>query len=192
MMNIMTRTHNRPDYFRVCKERIEMQTYKDINHIVCSDVPCSYYPAIPVVMPLSIQNIPYGHYYAPHNAYMVELQKHCKNGYCMTIDDDDCFMDTNSLQTIVDHIVDEDQLLIWKVMIAPNFVVPSHSFGKTVTACDISGIGFAYHSKHNPIDWGIISMGDYRAAKELENRRLKITWIDKILTRTQSGAHNGL
>lgn len=193
IINILCRTHNREDYFQVCYQSIMHQTYPNFCLIVGSDVqPCEYYKfARPLKLETKPANlvIPAGHYYAPHNLYLNQLQESCTQGWMLACDDDDMMVDENSLQTIVDNIDNEDQLLIWKVQILPNWSVPSHSFGKAITACDISGIGFLYHSKYNPVDWSNISQGDYRVAKQLEAKGLKIKWIDKVLTRTQKGPH---
>ena len=82
-------------------------------------------------------------------------------------------------------------MVIWKVQILPNWIVPSNSFGKFVKAGDISGIGFAFHSKHLPVEWGVLSYGDFRVATQLINKGLKPKWIDMVLTRTQDKPHNG-
>lgn len=190
IINIICRTHNRPEYFKRFYESVMSQSYPNFQLIVGSDVPCDYYPlAIPLTKEDCFTPIPDGHYYAPHNRYLNQLQKICVNGWCLAIDDDDAFVEKNSLQTIVDNIENDNQLLIWKVQILPNWSVPSYSFGKEITPSDISGIGFMYHTKHNPIDWGFISMGDYRAAKQLQAKGLELKWIDKVLTRTQKGPH---
>lgn len=192
MINIITRTHNRPNEFKVLKDSIDRQTYKDINWIVGSDTECSYHDNV-IKLSHSLKQpifIPHGYYFAPYNQYLNDLALYVKEGYVMYIDDDDMFTYANSLN-IIDGNADEDTMLIWKVKITPAFIVPSYSFGRTVTACDFSGIGFCFHSKHLPIDWGYLSMGDYRVGKQLELRGLKLKWLDAILTKTQKGAHNG-
>jgi hypothetical protein len=190
IINILVRTHNRPEYFKICYDSIKSQSYPNYALIVGSDVLCDYYKFAITLKPENcFSAIPAGHYYAPHNQYLNQLQKHCVKGWCLALDDDDAFVDALSLQTIVDSIDNENQLLIWKVQILPNWSVPSHSFGKAITACDISGIGFLYHTKWNPVDWGYISQGDYRVAKQLEAKGLELKWINKVLTRTQNGPH---
>jgi hypothetical protein len=178
--------------FKVCYQSVMKQSYPNFAFIVGSDVPCEYYRfARPLKLETRPDNlvVPQGHYYAPHNLLLNDLANSCTQEWCLAIDDDDAFVDENSLQTIVDNIDHEDQLLIWKVQILPNWSVPSHSFGKAITACDFSGIGFMYHSKHNPVDWGRFSMGDYRVGKQLEAKGLELKWIDKVLTKTQKGPH---
>lgn len=191
IVNIITRTHNRPEYFKACEASIKSQTYPNFQWIVGSDVPCDYYSlAIPIKEKLCIAPVPQGHYYCPWNEYLNQLAKSCVNGWCCYIDDDD-YMVNNALETIVNSITSEDDLLIWKVQITPEWVVPSHSFGHAITAGDFSGIGFAFHTKHLPVDWGFFSYGDFRVAQQLLNKGLKPVWIDAILTGCQKGPHNG-
>jgi hypothetical protein len=42
-----------------------------------------------------------------------------------------------------------------------------------------------FHSKYLPIDWVSWNFGDYRAIKQLENKKLKQKWINQVLTKTQ-------
>ena len=192
VVNILTRTNNR-EYFNVCKQSLESQTYKDINWIVGSDNNCDYHEGVlPLIKSIAVPfHIPQGHYYAPYNLHLNTLAEKCVEGIVTYMDFDDMYCDENSLQQIVDNFK-SDCLNVWKVQITPKFIVPNYSFGHAVTPCDVSGIGIAFHTKYLPfIDWGHLSMGDYRVAKQLEAKIGKVNWIDKVLTRTQKGAHNG-
>jgi len=192
MINIITRTHSREREFNVLWGTVEAQLGNvEYNWIVGSDTDCQYYDAIKLQLPpYQYVNVPQGMYYAPWNTYLETLAKHCKDGYVMYIDDDDKFSYQDSLKVIADNC-EEDTLLIWKVRITPAFIVPSHSFGKAITAGDISGIGYCFHTKYLPVQWGNLSYGDYRVAKQLEGKVKKIKWIDEVLTQTQNGARNG-
>lgn len=192
-VNILTRTHDRPMEFAKCLESINMQNYENINHIVGSDVPCNYCEdVLPLTFPPhQFIPVPNGYYYAPWNLHLNTLQQEVEDGWIMYLDDDDMFVHSGCVTEIMKHITSDDDLIIWKVQIYPNFIVPSHSFGKQVTAGDVSGIGFMYNAKHLPIDWGCISYGDYRAIQQLINKGLNPVWIDQILTMTQNGARNG-
>ena len=193
MLNILTRTH-REKYFKVLQQSLESQTCKDYNWIVGSDLPeCTYYPqAIKLIKPIQQPvNIPAGMYYAPYNHYLDIMQETVKEGWISYLDDDDMYTNEKSLKRIVNACIDEDELVIWKVQIENNWVVPNLSFGKFIKAGDISGIGFAFHSKHLPVEWGYLSYGDFRVAAQLINKGLKPRWIDMVLTRTQDYPHNG-
>lgn len=192
-INIITRTHCRPQYFEVCKQSIESQTYKDINWIVGTDADCPYYPQAHKVIKNYQQPlyVPDNMYFAPWNTYLNQLQELVTDGWVMYLDDDDKFTTEKSLQRIMNAIDNDNQLLIWKVKIFDGFVVPNHTFGKYIQAGDFSGIGMCFHSKHLPVDWGNLSYGDYRVATQLIRKTLQPKWIDMVLTQTQNGANNG-
>jgi len=192
ILNILTRTH-REKYFEACKKSVLSQTkVENINWIVGSDIECNYYPeAIKLFkdyrQPLLI---PQGHYFAPWNNYLDTLQEYVREDYLMFLDDDDCFTNEKSVQRIL-NAVEEDKLLVWKVQITPQWIVPSTSFAHYIKPGDFSGIGMCFHSKHLPVTWGNLSYGDYRVATQLQQKGLKIKWLDMVLTRTQDHPNNG-
>ena len=192
VINILCRTHNRPQYFKVCFDSVINQSYPNFQLIVGSDTDCPYYPlAIPLKLETRPDNlvVPAGHYYAPHNLHCNTLAKFSIPGLIIYADDDDMMSSPNTLQTIVD----ENQLLIWRVMITPDFIVPrAHDFGQIICPANISGIGIAFHTKHLPVNWTNISYGDFRIIAELVNRGLQPKFINQILTQCQDGAHNGI
>lgn len=190
LINILTRTHNRQKQFNVCRDSIKNQTYTNINHIVGSDVNCDYCD----YYSLTPKNITYpvperGGYPAPWNLHLNELNMLVKDGWIMYLDDDDKFTDNDALKIIINNIADENELILWKVNINGR-IVPSNDRLGLVIAGDISGIGFMFHSKHLPVDWGSWSFGDYRVIKSL-SEKLKIKVIDKILTETQGRPNFG-
>jgi len=199
LVNILTRTHNRPKHFKVCRESILNQTYKKINHIVGSDVDCDYYDK---AIRLTINDVQYPQlmpeyntYPAPWNLHLNELAKYVKDGWVMYLDDDDKFVHKNALKIIVNNIDSENELIVWRVKININeqgWIVPSDSaFSKKIEAGNVSGIGFMFHSKYLPVDWGSWSYGDYRVYMQLLNKGLKLKWIDLVLTETQDKPKNG-
>jgi len=199
MINIITRTHNRPDLFKKCRESIVNQTHKNINHIVGSDIDCNYYDNT-IFLKLKDVEYPrlmpeYNTYPAPWNLHLNELANYVKYGWVMYLDDDDMFSHKKSLEIIINHIENEDELLIWKVNIKINengWIVPNdNDFGKRINAGNVSGIGIMFHTKHLPVDWGSWSYGDYRVVKQLLNKKLKIKWINYVLTETQGKPNNG-
>jgi len=193
MINIITRTHNRPEYFQRCMASIVQQNYNDINWIVGTDTDCPYYPQAHKVY-VNYQQplfVPDGMYKAPWNQYLNELQRYTREGWVTYLDDDDEYTSPKSLQRIAAACQNEDEIVVWKVEIIPTWIVPSQSFGKFIQAGDFSGIGFAFHTKHLPVDWGNLSYGDFRVATQLIKKGLKIKWVDMVLTKTQKGANNG-
>jgi hypothetical protein len=192
LINIITRV-TRPKYFEVLERSIDIQTYDNFQWILGSDNNAITGDDV-VKLTLSTDKpdvIPNGMYFAPYNLHCNTLASYCEEGWVHYMDEDDCYVNSRSLEKIASHCVDEDSIVVWKAQITPTFIVPNHSFGKTITAGDFSGIAFAFHTKHLPVKWTNLSYGDYRAGKELENRGLKIRWVNEVLTRTQAGPHSG-
>jgi len=191
LVNVITRTHNRPKYFKVCRDSILNQSHENINHIVGSDVECDYYDCIKLKLSDGVSPKPdVGTYAAPWNLHLNELGKHAKEGWVMYLDDDDKFTSLDSLKIILSHVDNEDQILLWRVDIN-GWIVPSDDkFGKVIAPGNISGIGFMFHTKHLPVDWGSWSYGDYRVLRQL-SKKLKQKWINLILTQTQGKPNNG-
>lgn len=191
MVNIITRTHNRPNYFRNCRESIVNQTYSNINHIVGSDVLCDYYSDYIKVDEELVDKKPdyLATYPTPWNLYLNKLNNYVTDGWIMYLDDDDMFVDNDSLSNIVKCIEHDDELIIWRVDIDGRIVPSDDNIGKIV-AGDISGIGFMFHSKHLPVKWTSWNYGDYRVINELSHK-LDIKFIKHVFTKTQGKPNNG-
>lgn len=194
VINILTRTFKRPESFKKCRESIVNQTYIKsegkfgdrsilINHIVGSEVECSYYPAIRLSKKEGKL--------LPWNLHLNDLGAKVKTGYIMYLDDDDMLMSNTSVQEIVDEIVDEDTLLIWKVRISTWTAPNDKHFGKVIKKGQVSGIGILFHSKHLPVPWKAMPAGDFHVIEHL-SKKLKVKWVNKVLTGTQGGLnHHG-
>ena len=184
VLNILTRTYKRPVSFRECRASVLSQTYDNINHIVGSAIKCSYYPdAILFKIPKTTKR--------SVNLYMYKLAEKVNSGWIMYLDDDDKFMSETSVREIMSEIDHDDQLLLWRVKIGKIIVPCDEYFGRTIKQGHISGIGFAFHSKHLPAPWDAGHASDHRVIKHFADF-LEVKWIDKVLTRTQgSRNHKG-
>jgi glycosyltransferase involved in cell wall biosynthesis len=195
VINILTRTFKRPESFKKCRESVLSQTYNKsegkfgdrqrlINHIVGSEVECPYCPE-------AIRLKKKEGKFLPWNLHLNDLGKQVKTGWVMYLDDDDMFMSPTSVQEIVDEITDEDTLLIWKVKISTWTAPNDKHFGKVIKKGQVSGIGILFHSKHLPVPWKAIPAGDFHVIEYL-SKKLKVKWVNKILTGTQEGRnHHG-
>ena len=192
LVNIITRTHNRPKYFKICRESILNQTHKKINHIVGSDTACNYFDCIKLeLQPIQYPIAEYGSYPAPWNLHLNELGKYAKEGWLMYLDDDDKFVYNDSISTILNYIESEDEVIFWKVDINGWIVPDNNGFGKII-AGNISGIGFMFHTKYLPVDWGSWNFGDYRVMTQLVmTKKIKQKWINLVLTQTQGKPNFG-
>jgi hypothetical protein len=108
----------------------------------------------------------------------------------MYLDDDDMFVNSNSLDKIAGSVVTDDDLMLWRVDIN-GLIIPRDKVLGAVTAGNISGIGFMFNSKHLPINWSSWSFGDYRVISQLIAKGLNVVWIDDILTKTQGTPNHG-
>lgn len=191
LVNILTRTHDRPNLFKVCRESILNQIYKNINHIVGSDSECDYYENHIKLEFQKVEPQPdnLASYPAPWNLHLNELGKYVKDGWIMYLDDDDKFVNNDSLGMIVDNIENEDEMILWRVDIN-GLIYPNDAYFGKIAPGNISGIGFMFHSKYLPVRWYSWNFGDYRVMIEL-SKKLKQRWINSVLTQTQGKPNYG-
>ena len=192
LINIIVRSHNRPDSFRKTFNSIKNQTYKNTQVIAGADNDETDSYLIPYKCK-QVRYEPnndkgekkegYGIYF-PYNHYVNVLKDEITEGYFMGLDDDDQFLTETALETIVSNI-DEDTLLIWRVDLGK--IIPSdENFGKNIVCGDISGIGFMCHIKHiKDYQFEPYRRSDYRVIKYL-SERLNVKWINEVLTGSQN------
>jgi len=194
VINILTRTFKRPQSFAKCRESILNQTYTKsegkfgdrslkINHIVGSEIDCTYHKAVKLSKKEGK--------FLPWNLHLNDLGKLVKTGWVMYLDDDDMLMTPTSVAEMVSEIDNEDQLLIWKVRISTWTAPNEKHFGKVIKKGQVSGIGILFHSKHLPVPWLAQPAGDFHVIDYL-SKKLKVKWVNKVLTGTQGGLnHHG-
>ncbi|HPF92793.1 MAG TPA: glycosyltransferase family A protein, partial [Tenuifilaceae bacterium] len=199
--NILVRTAGRPRAFKIALQSIACQTYRNINLIVTVDDSES----IKYTRGLDARIIDLSHincdnkrhedrvnYGIPfkYNLYIKEVLNRLHEGYFFYIDDDDMFTSKYSVEHIMSN-VEENKLLVWKVDMNDNRILPGKSFGKEIKLYDITGIGFAHHVKHKELtDWSEWKRADYRTAKKLSDN-LPVKWLDAILTKIQGSPGMG-
>lgn len=187
LINILTRTSNRPIFFADCVSSIRNQTHRPIRHIVGADDAASLVYAralVPDAMPVAAppNNLLPRPNEAPYNLYMNALTQNVEDGWIMYLDDDDTFVDADSLAAIAAHATDEDRVLLWRVGF-PGTVVPSDCFGKVPVLGDVTAAGLMFHCKHRRYaQWDAVRGADHRVIERLF-LLLKPHWIDRVLTR---------
>lgn len=207
LINILSRTSNRPKAFSVFLESLLTQTYDEVRLIISTDDDKSYKycrKKIPSFFPAQIirlsrternpnktlrlngYNVQFL-YHAPYNLYENELGKEVEQGFMMHLDDDDKFTRPDSLQIIGSSITSPDDLIMWKVNVQGRIIPEPDHFGIKPTPTHISGIGFAYHSKYKEYAyWDEFSCCDFRVISRLWNIIPNKIYIDSVLTQTQS------
>lgn len=184
MFTVLTRTANRPNFFAICRYSVLQQTIS-AHHIVSTDDPGDTYPEADQVIQVE-RLVGRG-----HNLYLntMRLYVPVKSPWVIIIDDDDHFVINNALEIIKNHIVTEDNIILWRVYAPNRGTIPdTRHFGKQPVFGQITGIGFCIHVK-NWVNWSNIAGSDFLVIDTLY-RRLQPVWIDEILTAFQSG-HGG-
>ena len=197
MINILTRTSNRPKGFDFNRQIVKSQTYKNIKHIVSYDneqtkLYLDNYDdivTIPVNRELLIKQdkslIPGITWRLPHNLYFNELHKHVDEGWVVFLDDDDSYVDEHVVQTIVDNLPDEDDILVWQMIMPNNIIIPSNMVFENSQIPSINNIGtpcFAVHSKHlSNVYWDGWRAADFRFFDRVVNVTSKVHLLQKVL-----------
>ena len=193
LINIITRTSKRPNYFLECYHSIVCQTYSNIRHIIGFD----NYKSLDYIIrnKPNKNNVFYTHSneirinpaHMPYNLYLNILMNQVTEGWIMFLDDDDILNDINSINTIVSHIENNDQLLIWKVKKLGK-TIPNKSFKKKPISGDITSNSFLFHSKYISIaQWDNKSAGDFRVVNKLFNYpNINTIWIDNVLAKVNN------
>jgi glycosyltransferase involved in cell wall biosynthesis len=197
LINILTRTSNRPKGFKINRESVINQTYKNINHIVCTDDKnsVSYIKENGVEDFLLVDREelikndkstdPKTGRYSPHNLYFNEMIKLVDDGWVMYLDDDDRFVDNTCVQQIVDLInkSDEDTLIYWRMVYSNGRYLPlDMSNNKKPILGGIGSPCFTFNVKYKShILWDGWKCGDFRVIDKLHNTIPKKMWLPKNL-----------
>lgn len=199
IINVITRTSNRPNGFDRNYKSIKNQTYKNINHIVIYDNLTDYenyvskYTNITTfgvdrekliknyTGPTFTSNLFWPSY---HNLYFNPVLKTITDGWIIFLDDDDHFFDKNSVKKIVDNLQNEDTLYIWRMLSNGNMVIP-REIGFRMKKLQLGNIGsncFTFHSKWaSKYQWDGFKCGDFRFVESLSKTIPNQEWIDEIL-----------
>ena len=197
LINILTRTSNRPKGFKKNRESILRQTYKNINHIVCTDdrenekylkdVGVDYmfldrnYIIKNFVNPMP--KSPGANIFSPHNLYLNEMIRYVKDGWILYVDDDDFLANDTVIEEIVNNIVDEDTIMYWKMQYPNGNTLPDMStFNNKPMLGRIGGSCHGVHSKwRRNIKWDAWKCSDYRVMESLHKTVPKSKWLDIVV-----------
>lgn len=183
LINILTRTSNRPNGFERNVACIKAQTYDNIRHIVAydNDDDLSYinlYDGIDLVKidrKYLIDNDKYINpntgKYSPHNMYFNQMMEHVEEGWVIYLDDDDFFTKSTVIQEIVNEINkhNDDTLIVWQFKLGNDLVLPKKLDKHNPPR--IGGIGgscIAFNIKYKHLsEWDSWKCSDYRVIKKL-------------------------
>ena len=118
-LNILTRTGNREEYFKLLKRSINEQTYKNFRHIKSNDNPsCEYLKNETDV--INVEKNP-GLGLAFYNLYLNNLGAEIKEGWILILDDDSKLVDKRFLEKLADKCSKslENEILIFQSILSP-------------------------------------------------------------------------
>lgn len=201
LINILTRTSNRPLEFLKLRESLESQTFKNYHHIVCYDCEdsLSYLKSYSNLNNVSLVKVEHLTRRTlnefPYNLYLNQLYDEVKEGWIMFIDDDDRLHDNHSLEVLahcLESIPDDkkaDSLVLWKVLFPHRrTTVPSdRHFGNELVELEISSAGFCFHrSQVKHAIWDGMKEADFRVTKNLHQNTSNHVWLNEIITSVQT------
>lgn len=187
LINILTRTSGRPEFFRDCVHSIQNQTYKNVRHITCADDDDSFAYAkklcdTTIRVDKIAKRVDYGIAHAPYNLYINSLLAEVDEGYILFLDDDDRFTSDTALE-FISRFMEEDSLSLWRCKlpygIVPNEEVMSYP---VLIPQQVTSFGYIFHSKHKwAATWDGVKESDFRCAQRL-SRLLGHKWVNAIYT----------
>lgn len=129
VITILTRTRNRPEEFSKLYSSVHNQSYKQINHIVSydNDETLEYVTKYPNIEIIQMKNylLATNENPAPHNLYINEMIKHIQNnGYVLILDDDDSFINNQSLAKMVSFIREKNDIIISRYWTC-SYIIPN-------------------------------------------------------------------
>lgn len=181
LINIIIRTSNRPNYFLKNINNINIQNYKNLKlYITYDDINTLNYikknnnTNLVLVKVNKNKNTDYF-----YNEYCNQVLKLINEGYIIFLDDDDMFTNKNCLKYINKYL-SEERFLIWDYLRGDKIIGPKKGIIKSGR---IASCSFCYHSKYKS-NWKTTSNGDFQFVEKLLNsNNLKISKLNKILTR---------
>lgn len=193
LINILTRTSNRPIGFNNCRQSIVRQTYKNIKHLVSyenkSDLTYLDFNNLSKVKVEKYEGHKKtnteGHLHAPYNLYCNAMLDNVNNGWVLFLDDDDHLLHKKVIKEIVSQInkADNDTLFIWQMRYPNGKLLPAekHFKEKNIEFEKIGSPCFLFHSKYkNLAQWDEWKASDYRVIKRLYEEIPKNKWIEKV------------
>lgn len=207
LINILVRTHQRPNLFKRAIQEIVKQSYKNVFIIVIADDVASEKYAkkaldeglvddVVVVDPTLLKHtfsfeklIQQGlvknkdRNQGIYNLYYNNVIQQIKEGWILFFDDDFQFANNNSLKNLASKLTNEYNLVIARCQIGENRIVPDDEYWKKlpVTRGQVSGGALCVHSIHKDIIiWDGFKAGDYRLVRRLTDK-MEVTWYKAVL-----------
>jgi len=197
LINILTRTSNRPNGFKRCHDSILNQTYKNIRHLVSydNDKDLNYlkdikdkYKANKDILLKEYKHPLNRAATFPYNLYINHLIKQVEEGWIMIIDDDDYLYDNNSIENLVKHIntKNKDTIFIFQAEYPTKRKIPdlgSYRI-KRPRRGNISSCCFIFHESYRgKAHFPPVKAGDFDFINVLYSKYNSKIWIPEIFVK---------
>lgn len=205
LVNIITRTSNRPNGFEKCYNSVKNQTYPNIRHIVSYDDEKDYelylhkyQNDIDIIFInknhiLQLQDIPNprtGPKFI-YNLYFNELFEEVKDGWILILDDDDSLASNTVIEEAINSATYTTDMLIWQMQYPNGMKLPTTmDFNKQPQLGRIgSPCIFVHSSIAKQIKWDGWKCGDFRYIHKVWKATERKIWFKKpmILLGSQGG-----
>lgn len=199
LINILTRTSGRPNSFKICRESIENQSYRNFRHIVSYDEveDLKYINSYNIekirVVKRTEQEVdhyfnPGNREFAPYNLYCNDLLSLVDKGWIMFLDDDDMLAHKEVLEIIVARIkkASKRTLFIWQMEYPDGKILPPDELveKKEIKIYNIGSPCFLFHHQYaHRLTWDPWKCSDFRIIKKLNKIIPKNKWIMQPLVK---------
>ena len=185
LINIIIRTHNRPNFFKININSIKEQNYSNFKLYITyeNEDTLSYINEITEGLAnIELIKVTKGPEKVFYNIYCNTVLDMINEGYNIFLDDDDMLTHRNALKYI-NSFLGENRFLCWEYMRADKIIGPRKN---QVKCGEIVSCGFCYHNKYKA-KWTPTEDGDHVFAKQLiEENELTIGKLKTILARSIS------
>lgn len=203
IINIITRTSNRPSYFTLNRLSVKNQGYANVVHWVISDNPSDTY--VNNYEGIKIINIdqkwldnevskdiasPGTGPKSPYNLYFNKVMPLIESGWVIILDDDDTLL-PNALPSLSKFLLSEKDMLLYQMRYTNGTVLPPpHMYHKRPMLGTIGSPCVCVHSSiAKQIKWDGWKCGDYRYIMKAWQMSGNKKWIKK--TFINIGSANG-
>lgn len=185
LINIIIRTHDRPNFFKLNINSVKEQNYKNLRLYITyeNEDTLNYIKENTKEMNnINLVKVTKSNIDVFYNLYCNTVLDIIEDGYNMFLDDDDMLTHKNSLKYI-NSFLQEDRILCWEYMRADKIIGPRKN---QIKCGEIVSCGFCYSNKHKA-KWTATEDGDHVFVKQLiEDNDLKIGKVKTILARSIS------
>lgn len=198
LINILTRTSNRPRGFLNCYLSIKEQTYANIKHFVAYDEnSCLEYLNDLNIQLVNVTQLKSdlnskeadseGNLYAPYNLYCNALLDKVDDGWVIFLDDDDHLLHNKVIEEIVAIILKNksiNDLYLWQMRYPDGRVLPlDRQIDKEIIQKNYIGSPcYMFHSSHkDKVRWDSYKAADYRFLMQLKEELPNHIFIKKIV-----------